>query len=352
MGLLSYAKSDNHKLSTITWKKFPLTDLFNIQLAKGDIQAKKMEKGNIPLVSAGMVNNGIVMYIKNGDGISEIFPSKCITFDMFGNSFYKDKEFNAVSHGRVNILLPIFQFNRNIDLFIISIFDKIFDGKYSFSVMCSQSKLAKETIYLPVDENSNPDWQYIEEIQKNILKNTNQHINNLINIVKNSENTKIDISHWKKFKLTDLFNIQTGANILKEKLEDGNIPRISVTNTNNGIQGYYTYVDNKNYRLNENFISFSFLGTCFYHPYKASLDMKVHSLKPKNYILTKYSGIFLVSVLKKMFQTTVSYTDQISSSDLKRLSVYLPADNNGNPDWQYMEDYIKNLYEKIEKVIL
>ena len=36
------------------------------------------------------------------------------------------------------------------------------------------------------------------------------------------------------------------------------------------------------------FISVSFLGTVFYHPYKASLDMKVHSLKLKSKELNEY----------------------------------------------------------------
>lgn len=110
---------------------------------------------------------------------------------------------------------------------------------------------------------------------------------------------KIDISGWKEFKLNQLFKITTGACVNKQELEKGKIPRISVKGINNGIQGYFKSINSNNYREEENFISFSFLGTCFYHPYKASLDMKVHCLKPLNYTLNKYSGLFLVNIFKK-----------------------------------------------------
>jgi len=30
-------------------------------------------------------------------------------------------------------------------------------------------------------------------------------------------------------------------------------------------------------------------------------------------------------------------------SRLEKLNIKLPADKNGNPDWKFMEDYIKSL---------
>lgn len=111
---------------------------------------------------------------------------------------------------------------------------------------------------------------------------------------------KFDTSKWGEFRVKEIFQIETGTCVKKEHLQQGKIPRISVKGLNNGIQGYFKNTNAKNYREQENFISFSFLGTCFYHPYKASLDMKVHCLKPLNYILDKYSGLFSVNVFLKI----------------------------------------------------
>ncbi len=172
----------------------------------------------------------------------------------------------------------------------------------------------------------------------------------LLSFIKNkSLPSSINTSNWHIFNVSNIFNISTGGYVKKEKLIDGSTPRISVTGINNGIVYYYQDIEEKDYRTEENFISFSFLGTCFYHPYKASVDMKVHVLKPIKYEMNIYSGLFMVSVLRKLFSGT--YIDQISSSDLKMKNIYLP-EKKGDPDWQYMEHCIKNIYNKMEKLVI
>ena len=162
-----------------------------------------------------------------------------------------------------------------------------------------------------------------------------------------SEGKKVDVSTWKKFTVSEIFDVKTGAHV--KNLKEGDTPRISVSGVNNGITGCFKDIKDDNYRAEENFISFSFLGTCFYHPYKASLDMKVHILKPIGYNLNKYSGLFIVSVLRKQFSGT--YGNQMSSGDLKKEKVLLP-EKNGKPDWDKMEDLIKVFYSKIENFVV
>ena len=163
---------------------------------------------------------------------------------------------------------------------------------------------------------------------------------------------QIDTRQWKEFIIKDIFitekqgkncQVPTGAYIEKKSLLDGNIPRITVMGTNNGICGYYANnIDDKNYRIYENFISVSFLGTVFYQKEQASLDMKVHCLKPINIELNEYTGLFLVTAIGKSLKAS-TYSDQISSKILAGLSIKLPVDETGNPDFSYMESYMKNL---------
>ncbi len=163
---------------------------------------------------------------------------------------------------------------------------------------------------------------------------------------------QIDTRQWKEFIIKDIFitekqgkncQVPTGAYIEKKSLLDGNIPRITVMGTNNGICGYYANnIDDKNYRIYENFISVSFLGTVFYQKEQASLDMKVHCLKPINIELNEYTGLFLVTAIGKSLKAS-TYSDQISSKVLAGLSIKLPVDETGNPDFSYMESYMKNL---------
>lgn len=165
---------------------------------------------------------------------------------------------------------------------------------------------------------------------------------------------KIDISKWGKYKVEDLFEtvgpagrkrVPTGGMIKKTDLVNGDIPRITVSGENNGVLGYFGNIDSSNYRIYENFISVSFLGTVFYHPGKASLDMKVHCLKPLNIALDLMTAQFLVTVLRKKI-SNFEYNDQLSSTVLPNLEIELPTTPNGKPDWIYMKNYMLSIVEQ------
>ena len=57
--------------------------------------------------------------------------------------------------------------------------------------------------------------------------------------------------------------------------------------------------------------------------------------------MNEYTGLFLVTVISKSLKNS-TYSDQISSKVLAGLSIKLPVDNTGNPDFSYMESYMKN----------
>lgn len=167
---------------------------------------------------------------------------------------------------------------------------------------------------------------------------------------------KIDTSCWKEYRVDELFytekqgkNVQvpTGAMMAKKSLKEGLIPRVTVSNYNNGITGYYAESDDANYRIYENFISVSFLGTVFYQPERASLDMKVHCLKPLDIELNKYIASFLVTVIRKSILNFV-YSDQLSSTVLPLLVIKLPSTADGKPDFAYMESYMRKIIEESE----
>lgn len=154
---------------------------------------------------------------------------------------------------------------------------------------------------------------------------------------------------YKDFRIGELFDVTTGSLLKIKEIPEGNIPRISVRSDNNGILGYYDTADNPDVRHAENFISVNFFGNAFYHPYKASLEMKVHCLKLKSRDFTEGLGLYLVAVLNKVFvQHGYSYGEQLSSSDLKNqdLRISLPVTAQGDPDWDYMQERIAELEQE------
>lgn len=157
---------------------------------------------------------------------------------------------------------------------------------------------------------------------------------------------RIDTSGWRLFRVEELFEtekkgrkiqVPTGSWIASKNLMPGSTPRITVSGVNNGITGYYKDVDDANYRVYKNFISVSFLGTVFYQASRASLDMKVHCLKPLNVELNERVASFLVTMIKAALGS-IEYSDQISSTVLPSLELMLPVDSSGEPNWAYMDE--------------
>lgn len=161
-------KQEAMKLNTEEWKEFFISDLFDVRLTKGDIKADEVEAGDIPLISSGESNNGVVKYIsKDGDGKAEIFPANTITLDMFCHANYQGVSYYAVGHGRVNILIPKFELNKFIGLFICTLINReVYRFSYGRAVYSSVAE--KMIIRLPVTPSGTPDWQFMEDYIKSL----------------------------------------------------------------------------------------------------------------------------------------------------------------------------------------
>lgn len=155
----------------------------------------------------------------------------------------------------------------------------------------------------------------------------------------------MDEVEWEKFKVSEIFTVNTGSLVSKDQLTNGRFPRITASDHNNGIGLYTSLSCDKKQRWSENVVSYSFLGASFFHPYKCSFDMKIHFLSPKSFRLDQNTGLFISSILKH-FIYKPSYGYQVSKSDLSNKYLLLPVNNRHKPDWHYMEQYIINEIEK------
>lgn len=158
--------NEKHKIDTQKWGVYRLGDLFDFYLSKDDFQPRNIVYGSTPLISAGKENNGIVSYVK--DDLAKKWGGGSITVDMFGKVFYQSKPFFCVSHGRVNILMPKKPMSSNVGLYLACVIETVTSKKYQFSEMCTGRKLREDIIKLPIDDNGNPNWDYMEKYMKKL----------------------------------------------------------------------------------------------------------------------------------------------------------------------------------------
>ncbi|MDO4189754.1 MAG: restriction endonuclease subunit S [Lachnospiraceae bacterium] len=152
--------SKEEPIDTSGWKDFPITDFFELSLPKGDLQVKKVEDGEVPLITPSNYNNGLLQKIADTSE-STLYKSNSLTVDMFGNAYYQEEDFFVTAHGHVNVLIPKFDMNKYIGWFMASSIKKMFFYKYDFSDMCTQKVLNKEVMLLPIKENGKPNWEYM-----------------------------------------------------------------------------------------------------------------------------------------------------------------------------------------------
>ena len=338
------------KIDTSGWGEFRIGDMFDVSYGKFIAKKEADENANIPHITASGVNNGISYNVSEA-----MFPANCLTVasdGAIGATYYQDTPFSASNI--VSVLVPHtgIDLSKYVALFICTAI-KAASRKYSWGgFKFSVDRVRNTTILLPQTPDHTPDFDYMEDYMKEITKLATKRVEKL---KKEKPQTKIDTSNWKKFKVGELFEtvnnngkqVPTGANVPSQELKSGTVPRISVTGVNNGVVGYYDST-HKNYKVYNNFISVNFLGNAFYQENNASLDMKVHCLKLKNKELNKYLALFLVTIINKL-TTSYSYANQLSSTSITQLQLPLPITSEGTPDFDYMENYMKNLTEKAKK---
>ena len=348
----------NSKIDIQGWKRFNLYDdrLFSIDSGnKFDKSKMSLINPTVNFVSRSNNNNGIACIVDEINGVRPYNAGNmtiALGGEYLGSCFVQEHEFYTSQN--VNVLIPKWNMSDYVKRFISFVIFKESRSYYkAFEDELNRHMTTDFCILLPIDCNGNSDWMYMKKYMKDIEEKTKKRINILSTITGN--HTGICTSNWHDFKIQDLFitennnHIQTptGAAVSKKDLREGNIPRISASGNNNGIIGYYSVNNNKNYRVFENFISVSFLGTIFYHPYKASLDMKVHCLQliDEQARNNPYINLFLVTALQ--IGLMGNYVDQISSKLLPTLYIKLPSTDSGTPDWSYMDSYMRNLESKV-----
>ncbi|HEX2786285.1 MAG TPA: N-6 DNA methylase [Ignavibacteria bacterium] len=169
---------------------------------------------------------------------------------------------------------------------------------------------------------------------------------------KNKVNLGINTKKWSDFKIQDelsgLFIMEKGERLVEIERLDGNTPLITASAYNNGITNFIDYnafKDSK--RIFEYKITIDMFCNVFYHDYKYFSDDNVHTLLFKNsdyskYYENKYINLFLLTILRQL-SSKYSFGRQVRLKRFKDEMIKLPVDKNGNPDWIFMENYMKSL---------
>ena len=333
------------QIDTKQWKEFVIKDLFTVKRPSARSQAN-YEDGDVPFVASGNFNNGVLKYLDpKKDEILDV--GNCITVSPIdGSSFYQEDDFLGRGGAGSSIILL---YNPNLNLYngyFIATVIRTVCRKYAYSDMANKDTIGAEKIKLPVDETGNPDFSYMESYMKNLEFAVSSSLTDLQSAKKSDVSEEIDISSWRPFQISDLFNVQKGKRLTKADMKDGKIRFIGASAINNGITAY---ISNDEHVHSPNTITLSYngsIGEAFYQDeiFWASDDVNV--LYPK-FEMNKEIAFFIIPLLKTAGKR-YAFIDKWKKEDMEKSKIPLPADENGNLDYKYMEDYISNKLRKVK----
>lgn len=152
--------------------------------------------------------------------------------------------------------------------------------------------------------------------------------------------------HWKPFQLSDIFVILPGKRLTKSDMTEGQRPFVGASDSNNGITAW---VDNTNESLDANVLGVNYNGSVcetFYHPYECIFSDDVKRLHLKAGVDSKYIYLFLKTIILQQ-KCKYEYGYKFNEQRMLRQSILLPVSEDGNPDWVFMESFMRRLETKM-----
>lgn len=303
-----------------------LSEIFDIKYGNGFELNRLTTNTNsgINFVSRTAKNNGVSAKVEM---ISEVAPFKSglITVSLGGSvleAFLQTSDFYTGYH--IFCLSPKTELSEKQKLFYCLC---IRANKYRYSYGRQANKTLGEILIPSISEI--PSW--VEKMQMPIIPSKKSVINKTFNL---------NITEWKYFRYDKLFTIERGKGIRIKDIVGGCTPFVTSIDSNNGVSAY---VDSKPFHIGDT-ITVNRNGSvaeAFYQSKPFCSTEDVHVFNPK-FKVNKYVAFFLVTLIR-MEKYRYSYGRKWGIERMRESLIKLPIDEKGNPDFIFMENYIKSL---------
>lgn len=304
-----------------------VSELFEVRYGVNlELNALELDPSGINFVSRTAQNNGVSARVKQLPDVAPI-TAGVITVAGGGSvmeSFLQTEPFYS---GRdLYYLIPRIPFDDAQKLYYCAC---IRANKYRYSYGRQANRTLREILIpLPADL---PVW--VNEANPNIYDGADKTYTP-------EPSPILAASDWQPFKLSNLFSLRKGKRLIKANMTIGNIPFIGSTDSKNGI----TAMIGQTLIHDGNTISVSYNGSvaeAFYQPspFWATDDVNVLY---QNFDMTPAIALFLCTVIRQE-KYRFNYGRKWHLERMEQSVIKLPTAQAGQPDWDFMENYIKTL---------
>lgn len=343
------------------WKEFFIEDVFKIKSGKRLTKAD-MKDGKTPFIGATDSNNGITEFVSNKNSSLDKNVLGVNYNGSVVHNFYHP--YQALFSDDVKRLsFKNTKGNRFLFLFVKTIILQQ-KSKYEYGYKFNGTRMKRQKILLPINENGNPDYVFMENYMRKketeLITKYQKYISSKIKHLEKKLDKEVE---WKEFLFPEIFEIRKGFyNKKPESSNKGKIPFLGATANNNGITEFYTLSEIEqnsktgkapNHPLkkkifNGNCIAVTNNGSVGFAYYQVADFTCSHDINPlylKNHQLNREIAYFLITAIEKQ-KVCFEYARKWRPMRMIKSKILLPVTEKGNPDFEYMENYIKRIEQE------
>lgn len=334
------------------WKLINLSEIFS-SITRGKISdLRNLEDGNTVVIAAAGVNEGFACF-SNSDSITSNAMTISLNGVGTGTAFVHNYPFNMNSDcglvkTKEKISIKALQF--------ISVMINNNKDKFNYGYKANETRLLNLSIKLPINGDGDIDYEfmelYMQQMESNLLNKEIDYVESKLKEIGPKKDVKeLYKCNWKKFNVKDIFEtIQRGKRLKTAEHISGYTPYVSSTALNNGVD---RFIGNKeNVREFENCLSLAnsgSVGSCFYEPFNFIASDHITHLKNNSF--NKYHYLFMATMLSRL-SDKYNFNREINDARISKEIILLPIKNDNTPDYDYMEQYIKNIMvDKYNKLL-
>ena len=330
------------RLDEKTWAPVGLTSMFDLQRGRESNMAM-LEDGDVPLISAKNGSNGLKGFVKTP---KRLINGECISLNNDGDggaglAYYQPANMSLDTH--VTALLPKDDIGRDAMLFTSECISGL-HGFFGHGLSISNPRAKVINIMLPVTDNGEPDYEYMEQyaasMRKAKLTQYREYVQKRIDTLGDYvEIPSLDEKEWKPIALGHIFEMNIANAVDYGTTHSGEHNFIGRQTTNNGLQGFVSEpcVEHGNCLI------VGMVGEklrAFYQQQGFAASQNILVLR--NLALNCFNGLFIAGISKLTFQK-YGYGRPIGLKRAAQDLIMLPVNDAGEPDFEYMEQYSKNM---------
>lgn len=353
-------------IDTRQWKEFLLSDIFLIKKGKR-LTKENQTEGDTIFIGATASNNGITAYIGQ-DAIHEGNTISLTYNGSVGEAFYQETDFWASDD--VNVLYAKdFKMDKSIALFFCAVL-RLEKQMWSYARKWNLAQMNKTKIKLPVKKDGNIDFDFMRAY----VGSLNDDISDIPDYFlgegydkacwymdnvdqkefedkysKPAQKKKLELTDrkWAKFKIKDIVaDIHNGksynaSDLINAADGDDFISYVTRTDENNGVS-IYAQVDEYAGLEDEGAITIGdTTATIFYQSNKFITGP--HMIVVRADWFNVYTANFFITLLNLEKYRYPVFGRAFTKDLVMNTEIELPIDSSGNPDFEFMENYIKGM---------